>query len=371
MKRILLSILALVVLVGMLFIGCAKQSSTGGGATITATKTATVTATVTAAPTTKPVAVTTIKFGDYMTAGHAARVCELIQQSCEQISDGRLQFEMMPGDTVVPLDGHQAATQQGVFDLSLETEIYFKTKFPVLALFGDVFMLDSARDYYKLEQMGGWGDLSERLYNTVNIHFLGRYARTSSGIVSKVPIEHVAALKGLKIRSVSPYADALSSLGAKTVNVTSADLFSALSSGLVDAAQYSDVATNYSMGFYEVAKYCILPNLSTAATSALLANLDFWNGLSKGDQIMLDNTYHWATEIAIHEIDYKSLTSLSLIQSQLGVTVNTWDASDWQQWKNALTGTLTPHPDDPYWVEAIDFLKEFMNTMGMEPLNLK
>lgn len=284
----------------------------------------------------------------------------------EEASGGRLQFTVLPGGTVVPVEDHLDATGDGVFDLNYMYEGYYQTEVPAFAVMtGIPGTLREPADAWKLSKLGGWEDLSRRIYAERNMAFVGRVARAADALVATAPIPHVEDLEGVKIRSEGIDAEALALLGARTVFTPVDEIYVALDSGLLDAAEHGDATSQYDMGYHEVAKHWIQPALQNCALGLIMAaNMDFWNELSEADRYLIEDIFLYVGEIMIHDQEYRIKPVLEIVQRDHGVTVHFWDDNDLKKWGEAVTASVGQHPEDPYWVEAWELLEAYQEKMG-------
>jgi len=319
-----------------------------------------------AAPSAPAQEVIKINMGNLWGGGHIQQVTDQFVEWCEEATDGRMQFTVLPGETAVPVEDHLEATGEGVFDLNYMYEGYYQEEIPAFQVTtGIPGTLREPADAWKINKLGGWEDLSSRIYAEHDIAFVGRIARAADAIVSTVPIPHVADLQGLKIRSEGIDAEALSSLGASTVFTPQDEVYVSLSSGLLDAAESGDATSQYDVGFYEVAKHWIQPPLQNCALGLVLnANMDFWNSLSGADRSLIDKIWHYTGEVIVHDQEYRTKSVLELVQKEHGVTVYYWDDADLKAWGEAVMSNVQQHPDDPYWVEAWTLLQDYQEAMG-------
>ncbi len=102
------------------------------------------------------------------------------------------------------------------------------------------------------------GLLLRELYAQFGMHYVGNVFWQVEHIPSRKPLNGIADLKGLKIR-VPPglVSDMLSKAGAAVVNIAGGDVFTALQSGVIDAADWSSPSMNIDSGLHKVAKYSV------------------------------------------------------------------------------------------------------------------
>ncbi len=108
----------------------------------------------------------------------------------------------------------------------------------------------------------------------------------------------------------------------------------------------------------EVAKYWVYPAIEES-TMVFIANMDFWNSLSKNDQLLIERIIQYHTQYFSNLYNWNTASDLEEVGEALGVELQLWDANDWQQWADAVKATQPQHPDDSDWVEAVRLLDEY------------
>src|SRR5690606_2565551 len=91
-------------------------------------------------------------------------------------------------------------------------------------------------------------------------------------MVVRRPINSYADFTKLKIRSSGALQVFLTQAGATGTYVSGAELYTALSQGVIDGAHWGAVQGAYSLSLYEVAKYHVRPALNIAGTDVFIIN---------------------------------------------------------------------------------------------------
>ncbi len=299
-----------------------------------------------------------IKMANFLARGDHGMNCERIRDVLAEASGGRIKVTILPEATVTPVPEHLDATSAGVFDLCYMWLSYYGGTYPVLGLFNYPVGLRMPADAWSLDKEGGWDELAEKVWAKLNIHFIGNSAKQSDSLVSRVPISSMDDLEGMKLRSSDLNAKAMELLGASTVFIQdAAEIYTSLASGLIDATDNYDVANYYDTGYYEVAKYWMMPPLTAVVQSTFVANMDFWNSLSSADKRLIEVAHAYATDYTRRTNDYRLDLILAEVQAEYGVTLGYWSDADQAKWANALTEAFERHPEDPDWVEAYELLE--------------
>ena len=307
-----------------------------------------------------------INLGTLWGGGHVQSLADLFVAWTEEASAGRLEFTVMPGGTAVPVEEHLDAIGAGVFDLNYMYEGYYYKEIPAFqVLTGIPGMLRNPADAYRLCELAGFNELRDRMYAELNMAHVGCRSIAGDAIVSTVPLEHTSDLEGIKIRSEGLDAEAFAELGASTVFTPQDEVYTALSSGLLDAAETGNAISQYDTGFHEIAKYWVQPDLQSCGTGLnMAANKDFWDSLDAADKALIERTFLFACEVMNHDQAYRVGAVLNEVQSQYGVTVHYWGDEDLKNWGNAIMAVLEMHEEDPDWAEAWQILQDYRKVMG-------
>jgi len=367
-KKVLLIPLALLLAVSL--VACAAPAPTSAPAATVTAPAATVTApaaTVTApAPAPAPAEVIKILMevnspsGWYVTAG------EYLKDQLYKATDGRMQVELVLGEAIVPSAEQLDALRDGVFDMLLGWTSYYESKIPFLQVQAMAdFMIRNPSDLWALYYEFGWADLSTQEYAKYNVQGGIGYFGHQSGytMYSAVPVPDWGALKGMKIRTAGFMADVLEAAGASTVWIPGEEIYTALASGLIDAATYCNPATGLSYGWHEVTNYWVRPSLAEQTVYEVIANMDFWKSLSESDKVLIRNVTNAAGPvIATFGENYQDRIALDEVQ-KAGVELTYWDDNSLMQ-KTKLVMSLMPDWDDPAAAEAKESLLEYMRFAG-------
>jgi TRAP-type mannitol/chloroaromatic compound transport system substrate-binding protein len=181
-----------------------------------------------------------------------------------QLSEGKLVIEPHGPGEVVSVREMFGAVKTGKLDLAVTFPGFvdfvpgtsFLTSYPL-----GLDRPDQWETWYY--ELGGL-ELARKMFEPHGVLFLGPVQHDLNLIHSRVPVRSFEDFKGLKLRMPGGLiADVFEAAGAKTVFLTGDQVYPALQSGTIDAADFAGPATNYNMGFATVAKYIVLGPPST------------------------------------------------------------------------------------------------------------
>ena len=195
--------------------------------------------------------------------------------------EGVLKLDYIGGPSVVPLRDQMNATTKGVADMVMTFTIH-------QALVPEIGTVGMSEISPKEEREVGYIDLLDEAHKKIGIKVMGRTA-TDVGfhIFSKKPIERMADLKNVKIRSHAGYDPFMKAIGASPIHMKISEIYPGLERGVVQAAPFPLAATN--IGIHEVICCAMADAFWPAHTTFSFVNRGKWSKLSAAAQkLMLD-----------------------------------------------------------------------------------
>lgn len=237
-------ILALGAAAGALGISACRQDQAAAGS-----------AAAPAAPAAKP-----IEWKMYMTwprnfpglGTGAAYLADLIGR----MSGGRLTVTLYGAGERVPALEVFDAVARGSAQMGHGAAYYWKGKANAAPFFTCVPFGFVAAEQNAWLEFGGGNELWRELYAGFNlVPFAAGNTGTQMGGWFRKPITTLADLKGLKMRMPGLGGEVLSRHGVATVNIPGGELFTALSTGTIDATEWVGPYNDLAFGLYKAAKH--------------------------------------------------------------------------------------------------------------------
>lgn len=125
----------------------------------------------------------------------------------------------------------------------------------------------------------GWGPILERAYGEQGLVWLDPYIQPAVYVLTKEPITSVEDFKGLKIRAPGAYGKFLRNLGASPVSLSWSEIYTSLSTGVIDGSIGSNMIDHRDGNHVEVAKYMYPLPLAGAQVLPIIVNKSAWNKL--------------------------------------------------------------------------------------------
>ena len=202
-------------------------------------------------------------------------------EAIERMTGGRMKIQLHPVGALFPIKEGLEAVGNGIVEIGMMTGGYFSGKLgPIATLESGVPGAErSAIERHAFFYRKGFLDVAREAYDKYNIFYLAPHLSPSWDIISKKPITSAKDFDGLKIRSFGIEAKWYESMGASVVFLSGAEVYTALSTGVVDAVRWGSPANNLKLSLHEVGKYYIQPSPMPGPNNNFLINKDAWNKL--------------------------------------------------------------------------------------------
>ena len=207
------------------------------------------------------------------------KLCNAITEA----SGGRLEVKPFVGGSVVPAYKELDAVNEGVLQMCYTCPMYNLDKWPAAGLISSRpggLPGEALRTWFNY---GGGADLMNKMMGDYNVMtFPGALSPLPAEVFfhSKVKLESLKDLKGLKARCMGDGGEILKRMGAATVIIPGGECYEAMQRGTIDAFEYSTIATNWKMHFNEVAPYMYLsPARAPSDPQVFFVNKSAFNAL--------------------------------------------------------------------------------------------
>lgn len=207
----------------------------------------------------------------------AARLAELITQA----SGGRIVVKVLAAGELVPAFETFDAVSRGTAEIGHGASYYWKGKAEAAPFFCAIPFGMNAQEMNGWLYYGGGLELWRELYAPFNLvpFPAGNTGVQAAGWFNR-EINSVADLAGLKMRIPGLGGEVMARVGATPVNLPGGELFQALQSGTIDAAEWVGPYNDLAFGLHRVARYCYMPGWQeTGPTLECIVNKDAFDGL--------------------------------------------------------------------------------------------
>jgi TRAP-type mannitol/chloroaromatic compound transport system substrate-binding protein len=206
----------------------------------------------------------------------------------EQMSAGRLKWEVMPAGTIVPAFEVLDAVNKGIIDASHTWPGYWSGKNSAAGLFapapGGPFGL-GRDEYLSWLLVGGGLELynemlqKELKYNVMALYTSGLPYSEGLGWFRRT-FNNAEDLKKLKFRTSGLGLEMMRTMGVSVVSLAGGEVIPALERGVIDGAEWAIPSHDILMGFQNVVKNYYMPDFRQPASfQEMLINKKVWDAL--------------------------------------------------------------------------------------------
>ena len=203
-------------------------------------------------------------------------------KKAELASGGSLNIRFYEPGALVPVPGIFDAVSAGSVEAGYVGIGFYTGKEPGIALYNAAPFTPDLAEFMAWIYYGGGQEVLDEVLASHKIKaiFCGVLAPEAGGWFRK-EINSLDDLKGLKMRIGGLGANVLEKLGVSTQALGGGDIFPALERGVIDAAEFSNPAMDYSIGFHQIAKYYYFPGWHNPTSPEwLIVNTDAYAKLT-------------------------------------------------------------------------------------------
>ncbi|QFT70322.1 Lactate-binding periplasmic protein precursor [Labrenzia sp. THAF35] len=260
--------------------------------------------------------------------------------SVKEKTGGKIEVELLPVESIVAHSETQDAIASGILDGHITDTSYFAGKDPAFGLIANpVGAWASPDQMFTFMYDGGGKDLMNELVEPYGLHFIGATTPGLEAFVSKVPLNGVDDLKGLKMRAPEGLVQQVfAAAGAAPVNLPGSEVFTALDKGVIDAADYSVFSTNQAQGMHDVAPNPVYPGFHSMPLVEISMNKAKWDALPDDLKTALEESvrdFANAQVAALAESDQKAVEEA---KASGKVTVTDWSPEERAKFRSIATG---------------------------------
>lgn len=177
--------------------------------------------------------------------------------------------------------------------------------------------------------------MAQQLYNKYGMELIGWWIPGPESLSSSKPLAGPEALKNWKFRSPPGLETKIfKNLGASPVVMDFTEVFTALETKIIDAADAAGLATNESLGLCDLVSHATYPDFHSMPSDHLAINKAKWDALPAHLQRIM--------QVAMQKLAFQTSTSTDLENRQAardlsakGVTLHAWSAEDRNAFRKA------------------------------------
>ncbi|MEM9278627.1 MAG: TRAP transporter substrate-binding protein [Pseudomonadota bacterium] len=242
------------------------------------------------------------------------------------MSDGRLTVKLHAAGEIVPGLGTFDAVSNGTAQMAHTAPLFWSRKFPAAPLFTAGPFGLTPIEHITWINHGGGQTLWDALYEPSGIKpFMAGNTGYQMGGWYKEPLAGLQDLKGLKIRMPGLGGAVFTRLGALPVALPPSEIFTSLTTGVIDATEFLGPFSDSAMGFQKVAKNYYSPGFHEPnGTGEALVSKAALEALPKDLQAIVEAACAAENIYSLGEAEWNNAASLKNLVETEGVTIRTY-----------------------------------------------
>jgi len=258
----------------------------------------------------------------------------------EKMSNGRIDIKLLPVGSVVKHTETLGAIKMGVLDGHITATGYFSGQDPAFGLIGNtVGAWSDTTQLLQYMNYGGGNELMTELYAPYGVQFVGASTTGVESFVSKVPLNGVADLKGLKLRAPEGLVQQVfAAAGAAPVNLPGSEVFTGLSKGVIDAADYTVFSTNQQNGLNDIATHPVQPGFHSLPLIDISVSQKKWDKLPMDlQEILTVSVRNFSYDITT-QLKIADQAAVKVAQANPDITIHDWSAEERKKFRAIAQG---------------------------------
>lgn len=285
------------------------------------------------------------------------------------LTDGSLQFEILPAGSVVGVDETLDAVDKGLVEGGFAWTHYWSGKHPAAALFGSPVAgagvgIDNIA-FLSWFQYGGGKELYDQLWEEMGVNVKGFMLQPVGPEALgwfKEPIESMDDFRQYRFRTPpgipgQTYQD----IGIAAVAMGGGDILPALEQGTIDAAEWCCPKPDSVFGFQKILKHYYLQGLHQVVVNAdLYLNGDVWNSLTPTEQKAIEVAANASLSKAMSYRILENGKALKDLTENHGVILHDTPVDYFPAYMNAARASLEKNAtENEFFAEVWQSQKDF------------
>jgi len=268
---------------------------------------------------------------------------ERFAQLVKQMSNGRLVITVYGAGELMPALSVFDGVSNGTIEMAHSASYYWKGKAPAAQFFSSIPFGLTAQQMNAWLHYGGGMALWEEVYQPFGVLPLagGNTGMQMGGWFNKV-IATPEDFKGLKMRLPGIGGEVLKKLGGVPVDALAGrELYSALQTGAIDAAEWVGPYNDLPLGLYQVAKYYYYPGWhEPGSTMEFLINKQAFSALPEDLQMMVKVAASAINQDMLDDYTQGHIAAMDVLLNEHNVQVKAFPYSVMRALKNARDDVL-------------------------------
>ncbi len=255
-------------------------------------------------------------------------------------TDGAVTIDLLPVELIVAHNETQDAIAAGILDGHITDTSYFAGKDPAFGLIANpVGAWSDPQEMFDFMSEGGGKELMNELVEPYGLHFIGATTPGLEALVSKVPLDGVDDLEGLKMRAPEGLVQQVfAAAGAAPVNLPGSEVFTSLDKGVIDAADYTVFSTNQAQGMHDVAKHPVYPGFHSMPLVEISMNKDKWDALPDDLKAELEASVQDFAKRQVAALDEADQAAVEEAKAAGDITIHDWSDEERAKFRQIAQG---------------------------------
>ncbi|RDD61224.1 TRAP transporter substrate-binding protein DctP [Ferruginivarius sediminum] len=284
----------------------------------------------------------------------------------EEMSGGRITFDLHPVGALFPISEGLEAVSTGLAQMAVLTGGYYSGKMgPIANLeMGVPGSLRTPMERYNFFYKKGFIDLAREAYAEQGVFYLGPQFSPPWDMMSKKPITGMEDFEGLKVRAFGIEAKWYEKMGASATFLDGGEIYSALATGVVDAARWASPSGNMNNSFHEVAKYYMQPSPMPVPNNFFAVNMSAWKELPDDLKAILEEA---AIAASFEYLAISALEDAKAMQDMqaAGVEVSRIPPEEWRKMEAIARDLWQDYAEaDAYAKRGVEMLNAYLEELG-------
>lgn len=248
----------------------------------------------------------------------------------KEMTGGRVEIDLLPVGSIFKHTETLDGIKMGILDGQITATEFFSGKDPAFGLIGNtVGAWSNTQQLLQYVNYGGGYELMNELYAPYGVKFIGGSTTGVESLVSRVPLNGVEDLKGLKLRAPEGLVQRVfAAAGAAPVNLPGSEVFTGLSKGVIDAADYTVFSTNQKAGMNDIAAHPVQPGFHSLPLIDISMNKKKWDKLPADIQAILTMSVRDFAQDMTTQLRIADQAAVKAAQADPNITIHDWSAEE-------------------------------------------
>jgi len=272
----------------------------------------------------------------------------LLAETIERNSNGRVRIRIFAADELVPAFEVFDAVSSGTAELGHSAPVYWKGKIPSAQFFSGIPFGMLPTEFNAWLYHGGGQEFWNEAYAPFGIvPFTAGNTGPQMGGWFRREIESIDDLAGLKMRMPGLGAEVLQRAGATPVNISGAELFTALQTGAIDATEWAGPYNDQAFGLHEIAPYYYYPGWhEPSGTLECLVNAAAFAQLPEDLRAIVRSACRETNEVILAEFTARNQVALRQLVDEHGVELRRFPDDVMRQLKKLTAEVIAEARDN-------------------------